>query len=136
MYKILIRRLIRSSGKILLGLMPIFLFASFELQASIRSEIAYPLSHNLAVSVSGTISDENGDPLPGATITVLGTSQGTVSDLDGKFSITVPDGATLVFSYIGYKTQSIAVGTQSTIDVQLLQDESSLSEVLVVGYGT
>lgn len=136
MYKILIRRLTRSSGKILLGLMPVFLFGSFELQASSLSEIAYPLLHNLDVSVSGTISDESGDPLPGATITVLGTSQGTVSDLDGKFSITVPDGATLVFSYIGYKTQSIAVGAQSTIDVQLLQDESSLSEVLVVGYGT
>ncbi|WP_228694405.1 TonB-dependent receptor [Lunatimonas sp.] len=86
--------------------------------------------------VSGLITNENDEPLPGATVTVQGTSLGTVSDLDGRFSLNVPDNAVLVISYIGYKTQVISVGSQTVFTVKMAQDESALSEVLIVGYGT
>jgi TonB-dependent starch-binding outer membrane protein SusC len=88
------------------------------------------------ITISGTVTDENGEPLPGATISVLGTSIGTVSDIDGQYSITVPEGATVVYSYIGYESKSIEVGTQNLINVTLVEDQSSLEEVVVVGYGT
>ncbi len=88
------------------------------------------------ITISGTVTDENGEPLPGATISVLGTSIGTVSDIDGKYSITVSEEATVVFSYIGYESKSIVVGTQNMINVTLSEDQSSLDEVVVTGYGT
>ncbi|NHE56322.1 SusC/RagA family TonB-linked outer membrane protein [Cyclobacterium plantarum] len=88
------------------------------------------------VSVEGTVTDENGEPLPGATITIQGSTSGTVSDIDGNFSITVPEGGSLVVSYIGYVTQVIPITNQTRLTVQMVQDESSLNEVLVVGYGT
>src|SRR5690606_4076494 len=89
----------------------------------------------LDVVISGTVTDENGEPLPGATIAVQGTSLGTVTDLAGSYSLSVPDGATLVFSYIGYENQRITVGNQTTINVSLSEDASSLDEVVVIGYG-
>ncbi|WP_163378964.1 SusC/RagA family TonB-linked outer membrane protein [Cyclobacterium sp. SYSU L10401] len=95
-----------------------------------------PMPLHVDIQISGTVTDENGAPLPGASITVLGTSSGTVTDIDGNYSITVPEEADLVFSYIGYESKTVAVGTQTTIDITLLQDASSLDEVVVVGYGT
>ncbi len=87
------------------------------------------------VTVSGTVTDDNGDPLPGATVTVAGTTTGTVTDLDGHYSLTVPDGATLVFSYIGYEAMKVPVDNRSQINISLQVDMSSLEEVVVVGYG-
>ncbi|WP_162417497.1 SusC/RagA family TonB-linked outer membrane protein [Cyclobacterium roseum] len=95
-----------------------------------------PTALNVDIEISGTVTDESGAPLPGASITVLGTSSGTVTDIDGNYSITVPDEASLVFSYIGYESKTVAVGTQTTLNITLLQDASSLEEVVVVGYGT
>ena len=99
-----------------------------------------PMSKNIEevladVNVSGVITDDEGSPLPGATITVQGSTRGTVSDLDGKYSLTVEEGATLVFSYIGYKAQNVKVGNQSTLNIKLELDASALEEVVVVGYG-
>lgn len=88
------------------------------------------------INISGTITDENGEPMPGATITVENTSVGTVSGIDGNFSIDVDEGAVLVVSFIGYKSRRITVANQSQIDIQMELDESSLEEVVVVGYGT
>ena len=88
------------------------------------------------ITITGTVMDENGAPLPGATITVQGTTTGTVTDIDGKYSLTVPDEATLVVTYIGYETQRIQVGTQTIIDIRMMEDASALEEVVVVGYGT
>ncbi|MEX0882935.1 MAG: TonB-dependent receptor [Cyclobacteriaceae bacterium] len=90
----------------------------------------------LDISVSGTVTDANGQPMPGVTVTVLGTNQGTVTDLDGKYSMSVPDDANLVFSFIGFSSQTIEVGNQSVINVSLEEDMASLDEVVVVGYGT
>jgi TonB-linked SusC/RagA family outer membrane protein len=88
------------------------------------------------VTISGKVTDENGEPLPGATITVQGTTSGTVSDIDGNYTLTVAEDATLVFSFIGYESRVVAVGAQTIINISMQQDESSLEEVVVVGYGT
>ncbi|MBO7578680.1 MAG: TonB-dependent receptor [Prevotella sp.] len=84
--------------------------------------------------VTGTVVDAMG-PVIGASILEKGTSNGTVTDLDGNYTLSVKPGATLVISYIGYKTQEIKVGNNSRIDVTLEEDNTSLEEVVVVGYG-
>ncbi|WP_057939092.1 TonB-dependent receptor [Algoriphagus resistens] len=86
--------------------------------------------------VKGTIVDESGFPLPGVTVIVQGTTQGTISDVDGKFSIDVPEGGILVFSFIGYEEQTIEVGNQSELTITMAESLSDLEEVIVVGYGT
>lgn len=87
-------------------------------------------------SVSGTVTDESG-PLPGATVAIKGTSTGTTTDFDGNYTINdVPADAVLVFSFVGYETQEIAVNGRSTIDVNLATDASELEEVVLIGYGT
>ena len=85
--------------------------------------------------VMGTVTDDIG-PVIGASVMEKGTQNGAVTDLDGNYVITVKPGATLVFSSIGYATQEIAVGSQSTINVLLKEDTEFLDEVVVVGYGT
>ncbi|MEP2023726.1 MAG: TonB-dependent receptor [Reichenbachiella sp.] len=88
-------------------------------------------------SVSGTItSSSDGQGLPGVNVVVKGTTEGTITDLDGAYSIEVESGATLVFSSIGFETQEIPVGSRSTIDISLVEDVQQLGEVVVVGYGT
>ncbi|WP_422349133.1 SusC/RagA family TonB-linked outer membrane protein [Flagellimonas sp.] len=84
-------------------------------------------------NVSGTVSDQNGFPLPGVNIVVAGTSNGTQSDFDGKYSIMASQGQTLVFSYLGQKDVSVAVGASNTINVQMEEDAQALEEVVVVG---
>lgn len=83
-------------------------------------------------------SSDNGTALPGVSIKVKGTSTGVVTDVNGSFKLSVPDNATLIFSYIGYRAQEVVVGTNSVIDVKLTPDINTLSEVAVVsvGYGT
>jgi TonB-linked SusC/RagA family outer membrane protein len=90
----------------------------------------------IEITVSGTVIDENGDPIPGVTVSVQGTTVGTVTDLDGNYSLSIPEGSILIFSFIGYESQNIEVGTQSVIDVTLIEDVASLDEVVVIGYGT
>ena len=84
--------------------------------------------------VTGTVIDAQG-PVIGASVLEKGTSNGTVTDLNGNFTLNVKPGAKLVISYIGYSTQEIAVGNQSTYNVTLEEDNTSLDEVVVVGYG-
>ena len=86
--------------------------------------------------LSGTVVDATGEPVIGASVIVKGTSNGTVTDLDGNYTVqNVPEGATLVFSYVGYRTQNIAVAGKSQINVTLEEDKQMLDEVVVVGYG-
>src|ERR1044072_8183770 len=87
-------------------------------------------------TVSGTITDETGAALPGVSLLVKGTSTGTSTDNDGKYSLTDPAAATLVISCIGYATQEVSVGSRSTIDIVLLPDVTALQEVVVTGYTT
>src|SRR5688572_12712151 len=89
------------------------------------------------ISVSGQVLDEASKPLPGVNILVKGTTIGTTTDSDGRYSLTVPDAASvLVFSFIGYQSQEISVGSQTDISISMQPDVSTLSEIVVVGYGT
>ena len=90
---------------------------------------------NEEVTVSGVVTDDSGSPIPGATVSLQGSSIGTATDIDGRYSITVPEGSTLVFSFIGFVSQSISIGDRSVVDVVLIEDMASLDEVVVVGYG-
>lgn len=88
------------------------------------------------IKVQGVVKDQTGEAVIGATVMQKGTSNGTVTDFDGNFSLTVPSKATLVVSYIGYAMQEVAVNGKTNIDVTLKEDSQTLSEVVVVGYGT
>lgn len=88
------------------------------------------------VTVTGTVNDESGAPLPGVTVSVLGTTIGTATDLDGNYTLSVPEGSTLVFSFIGFVSQNVVVANQTVVNITLEEDVSSLDEVVVVGYGT
>ncbi len=85
--------------------------------------------------ITGKVADENG-PLPGTNVTIKGTTRGTVTDMDGVFSLSATPTDTLVFSYIGYYTQSVAVGNKKSINVLLRADNADLDEVVIVGYGS
>ncbi|MFI0428176.1 SusC/RagA family TonB-linked outer membrane protein [Mariniflexile sp. HMF6888] len=86
-------------------------------------------------TVSGTISDASGLPLPGATVLVKGTTTGTSSDFDGNYSIKANQGATLVFSFVGYTTKEVNVGASNSINVTLSEDAAVLEEVVVTAFG-
>jgi TonB-linked SusC/RagA family outer membrane protein len=104
-------------------------------QIKIESEVEVERIQNYPVT--GTVKDENGNPVPGVSIIIKGTTQGGITDINGEFLINVPDGTqTLVFSFIGMKTQEIQVEDSSTLNVVLREDVLVMDEVLVVGYGT
>ena len=89
------------------------------------------------ITITGTVTDEQGETLPGANVVIKGTLTATVSSIDGRYSISVPgEDAVLVFSFIGYQSFEIEVGNQRTINVTLLEDASHIEELVVVGYGT
>jgi TonB-linked SusC/RagA family outer membrane protein len=107
------------------------------LQPVLASPLAPTSNHRLASvagPVSGRIVDEKGAGLPGVNVIVKGTTTGTQTDADGRYTIQAPDNATLVFSFVGYASQEVAVGNRSTVDVALAPDTKSLSDVVVVGY--
>lgn len=87
-------------------------------------------------TVSGKVLDGRGDPIIGANVVEKGTTNGTITDLDGNFSLNVAPNAMLEVSYIGYKSQSISVAGKSTVNITLVEDTEALEEVVVVGYGT
>ena len=88
-----------------------------------------------AQTVSGVVNDESGEPVIGATVRVQGTSEGTVTDFNGKFSIKAASNATLTISSVGYLTQKVSVGGKSNITVTLAEDNTTLEDVVVIGYG-
>ncbi len=88
------------------------------------------------LTLKGTVTDETKQGLPGASIIVKGTAQGTVTDSDGNFSLDVPKASTLLVSYVGYLTQEVAVSDNSPLSIQLSPDGKALGELVVVGYGT
>lgn len=89
-------------------------------------------------TIVGKVTDDKGESLPGVNIVLKNSTTGTITDLDGSFTLTIPEGgtSTLVFSFVGYVTQEITVGAQSSLQVQLKADSKALEEVVVVGYGT
>src|SRR5690606_17168494 len=88
------------------------------------------------IPISGTVVDQNGDPIPGATILIEGSITGTATNIHGDFSLDVSEGTILIVSFIEYEHHRITVGSQAVFDIVLKEDLSSLEEVVVVGYGT
>lgn len=88
------------------------------------------------VRVTGVVSDDTGEPIIGANVLVQGTTIGAITDLDGRYTLNVPAGSTLVISYIGYTNRQIRVNAAGNYDIRLLEDSEMLNEVVVVGYGT
>ncbi|MDO6436172.1 TonB-dependent receptor [Cyclobacterium sp. 1_MG-2023] len=88
------------------------------------------------ITIKGVVTDIDGEPLPGVTVSIPGTSVGTVTDIDGSYSMSVPENATLVFSFIGFEKQTIAIGSRTILNVTLKENISALEEVVVIGYGT
>jgi TonB-linked SusC/RagA family outer membrane protein len=108
-------------------LLLLFAASSFQVQAT----------DPLVVNISGRVFDDTGEPVPGANIIEKGTTNGTTTDANGGYQLSVTDGnAILVFSFIGYATQEIAVNNRTVINVDLVPDTQSLNEVVVVGYGS
>ena len=90
-----------------------------------------------ALDIKGLVTDEDGAPLIGVSILETSTGTGTVTDLDGRYTLSITnENAVIQFSYIGYETQSVTVGSQRIIDISLTLSISELGEVVVVGYGT
>jgi len=89
------------------------------------------------ISITGTVIDENGSPLPGVNIILIGTSNGTSSDVNGRYAINVPnENAVLQFSFVGFITSEVTVGSRKVVDVTLIENLQMIEEVVVVGYGT
>ncbi len=87
-------------------------------------------------TVSGTVNDGGGNPLPGVNITIKGTTTGTISDADGQFSVQANPGATLVFSFVGMETQELEIGNRTSLEITMVESQLGLDEVIVIGYGT
>jgi len=88
-------------------------------------------------TITGTITDSDGNPIPGVNIIIKGTTQGTISDANGQYTISVDDpNTTLVFSFIGMLTQEIQVGNQTEINITMARDAIGIDEVVAIGYGT
>lgn len=90
-------------------------------------------------TISGKVTDENKLPLPGVNVVLKGTTNGTATDADGVYSLSIPDedsNGTLVFSFIGYMATEISIGGRTNLDISLKQDVTTLEEVVVIGYGT
>ncbi|MDE6085447.1 MAG: TonB-dependent receptor [Muribaculaceae bacterium] len=86
--------------------------------------------------VTGTVTDENDDPLPGVTVLIKGSQQGVSTDIDGNFTIDAKGNSTLIFRYVGMITQEVKVDNRKHIDVVLKEDDKTLDEVVVIGYGS
>lgn len=109
------------------------------IQVSAGNAVAgLPLSDEVAQAkrITGIVKDQYGDPMPGVSIIVKGTTNGTTTDVDGNYSLTnVPDNGTLVFSFIGMETQEISVAGRTQVDAALNESAVNLDEVVAIGYG-
>lgn len=96
-----------------------------------------PTSEAIDHTVSGSVTDEKNAGLPGVSVVVKGTNRGSTTDANGTYKLTIPDGngVVLTFSFVGYQSQDVAVGSQTTINLSMTPDVSALDEVVVIGYG-
>ena len=96
----------------------------------------FPLGAMAQSIVKGTVNDETGEPIIGATVKVQGTNEGAITDFNGQFSVNAASNATLNISYVGYVSQQVSVGGRNNINVTLKEDTNTLNDVVVIGYGT
>lgn len=118
---------------------PLFVSAETNSTGSDKNTTPYSIRHlpDRDIPVKGTVKDETGTPLPGASVRVKGTDTGTATDANGNFSLNVPSqSSVLVISFTGLATKEITVGSQTTFDIRLDLSSESLNEVVVIGYGT
>lgn len=108
-----------------------------------RQIIIQPLNHTTEVGsvqqkmISGVVKDDSGQPIPGVTVVVKGTTKGTLTDIDGKFQIEIAgNDKVLQFSFVGMKSQEVTIGDQRNINVTLIQETIGIEEVVAIGYGT
>ena len=95
------------------------------------------LSLMAQITITGVVTDKGGQPMSGVTVIVKGTSVGALTSLDGKYSLAVPTGSTtLLFSFIGFASQEVAINGQSVINITLAENVTQIDEVVVVGYGS
>lgn len=106
--------------------------ARFSILANVQQNAAQQQTRR----ITGKVSDEKGEPLPGVNVVVKGTTTGAVSDFDGNYVVNVPPNAVLVYSFVGYLSQEVTVTNQTLINIQLREDIRGFDEVVVVGYGT
>ena len=97
---------------------------------------AFPFSILAQNKITGKITDTDHNPLPGVNIVIKGTTEGTISDMDGNYSINASENDSLLYSMVGMKSQSIAVGNRNVIDVTLAEEVTALDQIVVIGYGT
>lgn len=109
---------------------------AFENDYIILTKNASPSVSQQDKNITGIVTDSRGETIIGANVIVKGSSNGTITDLEGKFAISAPNGAILQVSYIGYLTKEMPVGNKSVINIVLTEDSQALDEVVVVGYGT
>jgi hypothetical protein len=91
---------------------------------------------NLAIQISGTVTDETNQPLPGVSVRIKNSDKGTATDAKGKYSLAANEGTILVFNFIGYTQQEVTVGSSETINVKLMPKANMLNEVVAIGYQT
>lgn len=115
----------QGTGKFFASLMLLVICAISALDASAQAR-----------TITGTVTDEAGDPMAGVSVIVKGTSTGMATDIDGNYTLKASKGAVLEFSYIGYMTQSVTVGERNVINITMKEDVKALDEVVVVAYGT
>ena len=131
---------LRECSKLIIKMCLAFLIAFFPtvgIYANAENPKDLKIQSAIQKIISGTITDDDGMPLPGANIIEKGTSNGVQTDFDGNFTINVSDeNAVLVVSFVGFLNQEIEVGNQNSVAVQLMSDAESLEEVVVTGYGS
>lgn len=120
-----------------LGLILFFLMSFEGLATTVVRDLTYDRYDQIALTVEGTVVDQEGEPLIGVNVLVQGTNQGTATDFEGRFTLEdVAEDAVLVISYIGYESQEVPVEGNSMLSITLVSDSQLLDEVVVVGYGT
>ena len=135
MKKLCIKKL-RPKARSFLLVVLLSVMGATSIYAGSTSERVNYLSDELQSTVTGTVTDENGTPLPGASVVVKGTTTGAVADFDGNYSINVASDGVLIFSFVGYAPQEVSVNGRTSINITLQPDASLLDEVVIVGYGT
>lgn len=119
----------------ILGLSNIAAYANIHEEVQNNTEMSSP-TPTQQKRIQGIVKDELGEPLIGASITVKGTTNATMTDSDGKFSLTVNPGSVLVITFIGYHPKEITVGSQNDYDIELIENSHIIDDVVVIGYGT
>ena len=117
-------------------LVPCMVFAEISNPNSISNYYLEQQNVSQDIQVTGNVVTDENEALPGANVIIKGTTTGTVTDFEGNYTLNAPGNATLIFSYVGYKSQEVPVNNQSVINITLMVDAEQLSEVVVIGYGT